>query len=283
MRAAVWEGPNFLAVREVSPPTPGAGEVLVGLRTAGICGSDLHVIEGRLPFVRPPRILGHELAGEIVEVGPGVSDLLPGARVAVSPVLSCARCFYCRRGAPHLCDSPRELGFTTDGGWRELFAVPCENCVPLPADVDWEAAALLEPLNCTLGAAMRLRILPGDDVLILGSGPGGLLFTQLMRLLGCGQILLAGRAPARQALGQAYGADHLLEAGAGVPERARALCDGMGPALVIEAVGTPETVAQAFRAVRRGGQVLLYGLCGAPLSAFDSDAIVLNALTVVGH
>lgn len=280
MRAAMWTGAGVVEVREVPPASPSAGLVRVRIRAAGICATDLHIVDGRLPFARPPMILGHELAGEVVG---GAPDLPAGTRVAVASVLSCHRCPYCRRGMPHLCDTPRELGITVDGGWREEIAVPRENLVPLPAGVSWEAGALLEPLNCTLGAMERVEVRAGDDVLILGSGPAGLLFVQLARLKGAGRILLVGTTPARQALGRALGADYLLDAGEDVLRRSREICDGMGPDLVIEAVGSQRTIQEAFRLVRRGGQVLLYGLHGGPIDTFDTDGIVMNALTVIGH
>lgn len=280
MRAAMWTGAGVVEVREVPPASPSAGLVRVRIRAAGICATDLHIVDGRLPFARPPMILGHELAGEVVG---GAPDLPAGTRVAVASVLSCHRCPYCRRGMPHLCDTPRELGITVDGGWREEIAVPRENLVPLPAGVSWEAGALLEPLNCTLGAMERVEVRAGDDVLILGSGPAGLLFVQLARLKGAGRILLVGTTPARQALGRALGADYLLDAGEDVLRRSREICDGMGPVLVIEAVGSQRTIQEAFRLVRRGGQVLLYGLHGGPIDTFDTDGIVMNALTVIGH
>ncbi len=280
MQAAIWTGVGAVEVREVPAAAPDAGLVRVRIRAAGICATDLHIVDGRLPFARPPLILGHELAGEVVG---GASDLPAGTRVAVASVLSCHRCPYCRRGMPHLCDTPRELGFTVDGGWREEIAVPRENLVPLPAGISWEAGALLEPLNCTLGAMERVEVRAGDDVLILGSGPAGLLFVQLARLKGAGRILLVGTTPARQALGRALGADYLLDAGEDVLGRSREICDGMGPDLVIEAVGSQRTIQEAFRLVRRGGQVLLYGLHGGPIGAFDTDGIVMNALTVIGH
>lgn len=262
------------------PASRSAGLVRVRIRAAGICATDLHIVDGRLPFARPPMILGHELAGEVVG---GAPDLPAGTRVAVASVLSCHRCPYCRRGMPHLCDTPRELGITVDGGWCEEIAVPRENLVPLPAGISWEAGALLEPLNCTLGAMERVEVRAGDDVLILGSGPAGLLFVQLARLKGAGRILLGGTTPARQALGRALGADYLLDAGEDVLGRSREICDGLGPDLVIEAVGSQRTIQEAFRLVRRGGQVLLYGLHGGPIDAFDTDGIVMNALTVIGH
>jgi len=252
----------------------------VRMRAAGICATDLHIVDGRLRFARAPLILGHELAGEVVE---GTPDLAAGTRVAVASVLSCHRCPYCRRGLPHLCDTPRELGITVDGGWCEEVAVPRENLVPLPAGLSWEAGALLEPLNCTLGAMERAHVRAGDDVLILGSGPAGLLFVQLARLKGAGRVLVVGTTPARQALARALGADYLLDAGEDLLKRSREVCGGIGPDLVIEAVGSERTIHEAFRLVRRGGHVVLYGLHGRPIQSFDTDGIVMNALTVVGH
>lgn len=280
MRAAVWTGVGTVEAREVPAASPGAGLVRVRIRAAGICATDLHIVDGRLSFGRPPLILGHELAGEVIG---GAPDLPAGTRVAVASVLSCHRCPYCRRGMPHLCDAPRELGITVDGGWCEEISVPRENLVPLPAAVSWEAGALLEPLNCTLGAMERVQVRAGDDVLILGSGPAGLLFVQLARLKGAGRVLLVGTTPARQALGRTLGADYLLNADEDVLTWSREICDGPGPDLVIEAAGSQRSIQAAFRLVRRGGQVLLYGLHGRPIDAFDTDGIVMSALTVVGH
>ena len=174
MKSFVVKKPLEAEVEERETPTPDKGEVLVKVRAAGICGSDLHAFEGLLPVVTFPRVLGHEMAGEIAAVGENVSRLNPGDRVVIEPVMACGKCYSCRIVAPHNCVDLQFRGIHIDGGQQEYMVLPEEKVYPLPNNMPFSRAALAEPLSIGLESAKTAQMIPGDTVAILGAGPIGL-------------------------------------------------------------------------------------------------------------
>ncbi len=174
MKALVVEKPLELSIQERDIPKPGAGEVLVRIRAAGICGSDFHAYQGHHPVVTFPRVLGHEMAGEVVETGAGVAERKSGDRVVVEPVINCGTCYSCRTDFPHNCFNLQFRGIHIDGGFQEYLVVPADKVYPVPQEMPFSAAALAEPLGIGLESAKIARLIPGDTVAILGSGPIGL-------------------------------------------------------------------------------------------------------------
>jgi L-gulonate 5-dehydrogenase len=174
MKSYVVTKPLEAAVEERDTPSPGKGEVLVKIKAAGICGSDLHAFEGHLPVVTFPRVLGHEMAGEIATVGDSVSGLKPGDRVVIEPVMECGKCYSCRIDAPHNCVNLQFRGIHIDGGQQEYILLPERKVYPLPEAISFSRAALAEPLSIGLESAKTAQLIPGDTVAILGAGPIGL-------------------------------------------------------------------------------------------------------------
>jgi len=165
-------------------PLPTEGEVLVRVKAAGICGSDLHIYRGERSDVALPRILGHELVGEVESVGSGVTRFSRGDRVTVDPVVSCGKCVSCRRGYDNLCSSVKCLGVQVDGGYCDYIAVPEEKVYSLPLGLAWEKAALIEPFSIGAEVLARSEVREGDKVLVIGAGTIGLCILQAMKLAG---------------------------------------------------------------------------------------------------
>ncbi len=178
MEALVWLGPKNMKIQQISVPVLQPGEVLIAVRVAGICGSELSGYLGQNSLRVPPLVMGHEAAGEVVECAGGTfadgSPVHTGVRVTFNPLLHCAECDRCRAGLPHLCRQRQLVGAHRPGAFAHFVAVPASQCYPLPADLSDTFAALTEPLACSLRAVKRAQVSAGQSLLILGAGPIGL-------------------------------------------------------------------------------------------------------------
>ncbi|MBW1696870.1 MAG: alcohol dehydrogenase catalytic domain-containing protein [Deltaproteobacteria bacterium] len=174
MKAFVVQKPLHFEIEQREVPEPKSTEVLVRIKAAGICGSDLHAFKGHLPVVTYPRVLGHEIAGEVVKVGPDVKQRMPGERVVIEPVVECQSCYSCRIQYPHNCVNLQFRGIHIDGGQQEYVVIPEKKAYPVPQDMAFSTAALAEPLGIGLESAKTACLIPGDTVAILGAGPIGL-------------------------------------------------------------------------------------------------------------
>jgi threonine dehydrogenase-like Zn-dependent dehydrogenase len=268
-------------VDDLPEPRPGAGEVLVAPAAAGICGSDLELLDGRRPaeYVRYPVVPGHEWSGTVLAAGPGVTGLAEGQPVVAEGVRTCGRCPRCREGRANLCTGPyAETGFTHPGALAQRLVVPATAVHPLPADRPVEPAALLEPAGCIASGLLELGMPePGSRIAVVGDGPLGLLAVLLARLTSPRELVLVGHRPERLAQGIACGAD------AGLPDTDPALASLRGGCdLVIEATNAASGAVTALELARRGGSVLLLGISGAGRPAVDPDVISLGQLRVQG-
>jgi threonine dehydrogenase-like Zn-dependent dehydrogenase len=264
-------------VRRGPRPAPGPGEVLVRVGAAGICGSDVEVLEGRrpAPYVRYPIIPGHEWAGTIEAVGLGVEGLEPGAVVVAEGFRACGACPRCREGRTNLCSAEyAETGFTHAGAFADYLCVPASLVHRLPAGTDLAAAALLEPAACVAQGLLEVELRPGLSAAVVGAGTLGLLAVALLRLTSPARLALVGTRAARLELGRALGASEV----ANVREGER---PAPGFDLVLEAAGTVEGAQTAVALARRGGTVVLEGISGQA-GGVSSDAVVLGHLRVQG-
>ena len=266
-------GKGHVELAEVPEPQPGPGQVLIEVRAAGICGTDLHIEDGEFPC-RPPVTLGHEVAGVVRAVGPGVPDVPPGLRVTTETYFHyCERCEHCRAGRPNLCAERRSIGSAVDGGFAELLVVPARNLHALPEGVSDREGALTEPLACVVRGVLELgEIRAGDRVAIAGPGAIGLMALQLALLSGARASVIGTEADAeRLERVRLLGGVPLL---AGEP-----VSDA--PDVVIDCSGAGPAVAALLAAVRKGGRYIQIGLAGRPITV-DFDQICYKELRVTG-
>ena len=280
MKAAVLYAPKDLRVETARDPSPGAGEALIRVRAAGLCGTDFRIWSGDRP-VRYPLIMGHEFIGEVAAVGPGVENVKPGDSVAVEPNYSCGTCALCREGSRNLCFSRTAVGIDVDGGLAELAHVPARCCWPASARLSLEELLLTEPLAVVVRAVNRSAVRPGETAAVLGVGTLGLLAVQVLRSRGA-RVLAVSRGDRRFSLAREFGAEavHSLAAGGGA-EAARRFSGREGVDLVVETAGTPEAVGEALGLARPGGRVVLTGLPHEP-SEVHFFWVVRRELTIMG-
>lgn len=285
MKAAIWTEYGKIEVQEVPTPVPGDGEVLIQVKAAGLCITDLHVYTGQFAYGKPPHILGHEFSGIVCETGPGVDKALTGARVVVETSIGCGQCRFCRSGKRHLCPSMTEIGFPpNNGGYAEYAAVPAENIFPLPDNVSFEEGGILESVVCPMGSLMRGGINFGETVAVYGVGPAGLAYIQGAKAMGAGKVIAIARNAERLERARHFGADVLVNTTChDVVQRILQETEGYGADLVCEAAGVPQTITEAFKIVRRAGRVILYGIPGdTDHIDFPVTQIITNQIEVQG-
>lgn len=287
MRAVMktGRGPGLVELREVPEPRPGPGEVLIRVAAAAICGSDLHIRKDEHPYW-PPVVLGHEFAGTVEAVGPGVTGYAPGDRVvSETSTGSCGDCFLCRSGNRQICEHKRAAGIGVHGGFAPKVVMPAGLLHRVPDTVPLEDAALSEPTAIAVHAVVeRARVAPGETVVITGPGPIGLLCLQVARAAGARPIVVSG-TPADAALrlptAAALGADATVNvAEASLHERVMGLTGGRGADVVIETSGAPAAIEAAPALARRLGRVCAVGITGRPAVSFPWDVAVFRGLEV---
>lgn len=257
MTCAMWRGTNDMRIERLAIPEPVGREVLLRIAACGICATDLHLLDGSIPLYKPPRVLGHEMAGTVVAVGPDVTTLEVGAYVAVDPNIPCGACFFCREAQPYMCPNRT----STIGGFAEYHLVPEQTAFRLPDGVPVELGALAEPLSCCVHAFELAPTRPGGTIAIVGAGTIGLLLTQLARRSGASLVAISEPDPERRALAARLGADLTIDPRAEDPkERLLAVTGGIGVDCAFEAVGSAVTARAAISLPRRGGTVVLVGV-----------------------
>lgn len=280
MRAIVVERPGVARLSCVELPAPGPGEVMVSVAAAGICGSDVEVLRGLRPepFVRYPIVPGHEWAGIVAGVGPGVRGIAPGDRVVAEGFRSCGVCDRCREGRTNLCLSDyAETGFTHQGAFAEYLSVPERLVHRLPADADLEAAALLEPAACVAEGLLRADVRLDLSVAVVGAGTLGLLAVAMLSLTSPARLTVVGSRRPRLALARRLGATETYDVNADPLGSLDGAFD-----FVFEAANRPEGAATALMLAKRGGSVVLEGISGARDPSLRADLITLKHLQVRG-
>ncbi|HZO51732.1 MAG TPA: zinc-binding dehydrogenase [Bryobacteraceae bacterium] len=264
MMAAVLYGKEDLRVQEVAVPQIAAGDVLVKVRAALTCGTDVKVFRRgyHARMIVPPALFGHELAGDVVSVGDAVTKFRPGDRIVAANSAPCGECHYCRKGNQNLCS---DLLFN-NGAYAEFMRIPSRiverNTYLVPHHVTYQDAALIEPLACVMKGVEESGLKPADDVVVIGLGPIGLMFVRLAKVRGA-RVIAVGRRKTQVDRAARMGADEVIVSAGDtdVVEEVRKLTSGHGADVAIEAVGIPETWEQAVRMVRRGGVVNFFGGC----------------------
>jgi L-iditol 2-dehydrogenase len=261
MKAIVYEGPGRLAVKNVPKPKVGPKDVLVKVKAAGFCGSDLELVRGNRVDVSPPRIPGHELSGEVAEVGSQASKFKLGERVVVEPIISCGECRNCQVGRYNICSNLKFMGVHVDGAFAEYLSAPENRVYRIPDHLSFEAAAVLEPTAVGVHVVERAQVSTGDTVVVIGAGPIGLQVAQVAKVTGASCIIMADVFDHRLKLAKRLAADHVINAAKGdVAEVVNEITDGEGADVVIEAVGKSSTILRTIDLVRVGGRIHVAGL-----------------------
>jgi 2-desacetyl-2-hydroxyethyl bacteriochlorophyllide A dehydrogenase len=286
MKAVVLERPREAAIKDVPTPQPGPADVVVAVRACGICGTDVHIFEGEFPASPFPLIPGHEMAGVVAGAGRDVTGLREGDRVAVDPSLFCGDCYFCKTNRGNLCERWGAIGDTTDGGFAEYVRVPARNAYRLPEAMSFAEGAFVEPLSCVAYALHRMPITLGDDVLIFGAGPMGLLLMQAIKHAGAASAAVVDLKTNRLEVARQLGADVTATPGASL-DAVFGKTHPRGFDVVVDATGNPRVVEQAFAYIRRGGRLLIFGVAPAgasvkvePFEIYNKDLTVYGSMAV---
>ncbi len=282
MQAALFDG-KTLELTNYSLRKPAVDEVLIKVSACGVCGTDIKIIAGK-SGATPPVVLGHEFCGIVEEVGDRVNSISTGDFVSVDPNIFCGECQYCRAGKVNLCENLTALGVDIDGGFAGYSIVPAKQCYPLPPKLPPQQAVLLEPLSCAIYGFQRAKIETGDAVVIFGAGIIGLIMLKLAKLSAVRQIIVVEPDKIRRESSLQNGADFVFD-----PQTAEYSAEinkitGGGGNAVIECVGSAKVVEQAYRLVKPGGRLVIFGVSPAdrswtvkPYDIFRKDISIVGS------
>lgn len=279
--AAVYHGDERLVLERLDPRALGPDEIRLRPLAAGICGTDLHILHGAFR-ARPPVVLGHEFAGEIVDVGAGVAHVGVGDVVSIEPHHVCRSCKHCTDGREHLCVARQGFGVHRHGGFAEEAVVPAINAYVVPTGMTPQVAALAEPLGCCLHGIERAGIRQGDDVLVCGAGPVGLMLARLASRAGAARVIVVEPNERRRSLAVGYGASHAVDV-AEAPALVHDLTDGRGVDVALEASGAMAALQQALDLVGAGGRLVVFGVSSPEARlAISPHRVFAEELTILG-
>lgn len=266
MKAAVFKEARKMVVEDVPDPVAGTGQVVVKVKSSGICGSDLHLYQ--YGFVPADTIMGHEATGVVISVGDGVADWKEGDRALIKGGAPCRKCDRCLKYNNNFCRDPVVIGMgTLPGAYAEYVLAPTRILEPLPDDLGMREAALMDPLICGHHGVARANMQPGETALVIGAGPIGLFLVHCLKHLGVEQIILSEPVKPRADLAAELGAHVILDpTKVNIDEETKKLTDELGPEVVFECVGVPSTTVEAATLVRRNGRVIWVGVCMEEIS-----------------
>ena len=290
MRAVVLSGPNQFAPAEIEKPQIGPDEILLEMKAAAICGTDMRILTGKkTKGVRYPSVIGHEFCGVIAEVGADVKGYEVGEKVAVANVIPCHHCSSCLRGRTNACLDRKAIGYEFDGGFEEYIRIPSicienGNVVKLPEYMSYQAGALIEPLSCCIRGLKNAGTGFNDDVLIGGAGPIGRFHLQLSKIAGARKVIVSEPNEQRRKVALELGADLVVEP---TKEDLPAIVDretnGQGMDVIVMAIGVPALVNSTLKLCKRGGTVNLFaGFAGTGESTVEVNTIHYNEINVNG-
>ncbi|BCA55065.1 threonine 3-dehydrogenase, NAD(P)-binding [Nitrospira sp. KM1] len=289
MRALIKIAPQpGLTLTTCPDPAPGPSDAVVRVKATSLCGTDAHIYNWDTwahSRIHPPRIIGHEMCGEVVEIGSDVTLVKLGDYVAAESHLTCGECFQCRTGQAHVCRNYRILGVDRNGSFAEYVVLPESVLWKTSPSVPPEFASVQEPLGNAVDAAL-VEDLTGHTVLITGCGPTGLFAAAVARTAGAATIIASDISEYRLALAKQVGVDHVLNPGIDGPDRIaeaiREMTSGEGVDASLEMSGNPDALHQAFRAVKNGGRVTLFGIPTGPITCDLANEIIFKGIRVYG-
>jgi D-arabinitol dehydrogenase (NADP+) len=271
MKALQITQPHEFHIVTIDRPEPGTGEVLIKVMASGICGTDIHILEGEY-MGDYPVIPGHEFAGVVEQVGPEVSRIQVGDNVAVEPNIACDNCSYCLNNQQNFCENWQATGVTLPGGMAEYVVAP-EKAVFNIGDLKLEEGALVEPLSCVLHGIQKARIRLADNVLVLGAGPIGILLLQAVNFQGAGSVTIVELDQVRADAAQAAGADRTYRSLNELPKETFEV--------VIDATGVISVMSRTPDFVKKGGTILLFGVPPKTNISFDAFTLFLKGITIL--
>lgn len=287
MKALVLKEYNKLVYEEVPKPDCGPGDLLVRVMACAICGSDVQGMDGSTGRRQPPIIMGHEASGVVEAMGSDVKGFQVGDGITFDSTIFCGECYFCRKGQVNLCDHRRVLGVSCDeyhqnGALAEYVTIPARIAYLLPKEVSFEQAAMVEPVSIAVHAVSLCPIAPNDTALVVGAGMIGLFIIQVLRIMGCGQIIAVDLDETKFDLARQFGATACLNAGnENLNEEILALTKGRGADVAFEVVGISPTVKTAIQGLRKGGSLVLVGNLQAQVD-FPLQSVVTRQISVFG-
>ena len=274
-----------LTLIDAQRPKPGPWDVVVSVKAVSVCGTDYHIYrwdEWAREHIKPPRIIGHEFAGEITDTGAEVDSTLKGRLVAAESHIGCGDCYQCRTGNSHICERLAIVGVDVDGAFAEYARIPAQNAWPIPSEVPVETASILEPLGNAVHVVYATQT-TGNHVVVFGCGPVGLSAIALAKLSGALTVTAIDINEFRLKIAQQMGASKTLNSTTTDPvEEIHTVTEGHGAGVVLEMSGNDHAIRQAFRAVRNGGTVVLFGIPSREVLLNIADDIIFKETHVLG-
>lgn len=283
MLAAVFEAEGKLTLKEVPVPLiQRDDDVLIEVRAVSICGTDVHIVEVPPGFIATPNtILGHELAGEVVAIGSGVKTLQTGDRVVVNPNDYCGTCQYCKINLPNQCENLAALGIHVNGGFAKYCRVSEKVCHKISSSVPPDIAAFAEPLACVINGTQKIRVQPGETVVVLGAGPIGLLFLQMFKASGASKVIVSETSEYRRGFAKDCGADMVVDPLTESLEEIVLKETGIGVDVVVDVVGS--LMDQGIKLTRKGGKLLIFGVNTKAVAHIPQCEVTFKELQILGN
>ncbi|KUK13600.1 MAG: Zn-dependent oxidoreductase [Synergistetes bacterium] len=282
MKAIVVVKPNLLLIEDRPfPKIEADNQVLVRVKAGGICGSDLHIYRGESPVATYPRVIGHEIVGEVIETGPAVNKVKKGDRVAVEPVFSCGQCYPCKTGRPNVCEKLEVFGVHRDGGFQEYIVIPETNLHVFSKEIEWNDAVIIEPFTIAAEVAERGFVMREDHVFIIGAGPIGLCILQYLKVVFEVKCGICDVIEERLKRAEEIGADFVVNVSNSDLEHEVYKHFPKGANVVVDAVGFPETFESALKLASSAGRIVLLGF-DKRASSIPQAPITLKGLTISG-
>jgi len=288
MLQQVMTAPHKIEFREVEMPKAAPGQAVLKIRRIGICGSDIHVYHGQHPFTSYPVTQGHEVSGEVVEIGEGVEGLYVGQKVTIEPQVVCGRCHPCRHGKYNLCEELKVMGFQTTGTASEYFAVDVAKITPLPGDMGFDEGAMLEPLAVAVHAVRRMGDVSGMKVAVLGAGPIGNLVAQVAKGLGAESVMITDISDIRLSKAKECGVEFAVNTRN--VDFGEAMIANFGPDkadVIYDCAGNDITMGQAIKYARKGSTIILVavyaGMANVDLAVLNDHELDLNTTMMYRH
>jgi len=265
MKYISCEHPGFLSLGEKAYPVQSSGDILLKVKAVGICGTDLHAYQGNQPFFNYPRILGHELATEILDTGNSTGPLSAGDRVVIIPYINCERCKACAAGKSNCCEDLKVIGVHTDGGMQEVISVPERLLIPAN-DLSWEEIAIVEPLSIGAHALRRSQLKKDQTVIVIGCGPIGMGLVQLAKYIGANVIAIDTNDYRLSLAKENFGADVVINAGQSPLEKVKEITSGGLADIVFDATGSKAAIETTVEYMQHGGTIVFVGLSNGPIT-----------------